>query len=126
MHQCCNVLIIHSIATRDLVRKIMAEHFPEGAAKRFPGNKKIVKTHRQALAAFGPYHEVAGDGHEKLGALALDMGGLGLPVYGYRDKWSGTALMLKVVPNCRSPGVVGHLYVDLIQELGGLCTKFVF
>ncbi|KAF5310627.1 hypothetical protein D9619_008265 [Psilocybe cf. subviscida] len=108
------------VVPRDLVRKIMAEHFPEGAAKRFPGNKKIVKTHRQALAAFGPYHEVAGDGHEKLGALALDMGGLGLPVYGYRDKWSGTALMLKVVPNCRSPGVVGHLYDDLIQELGGI------
>lgn len=102
----------------------MAENFPEGATKRYPGHKKTVKTHRQALAAFGPYHEVAGDGHEKLGALALDMGGLGLPMYGYRDKWSGTALMLRVVPNCRSPGVVGHLYVDLIEELGGLFVLY--
>lgn len=103
----------------------MAENFPEGAGKRYPGHDNSVKTHRMPLSALGPFHEVAGDGHEKLGALALDMGGLGLPIYGYREKWSGTALMLKVVPDCRSPGVVGHLYIDLIEEYGGAYTFIV-
>lgn len=96
----------------------MRENFPEGAAKRFPGFKRN-PIRRQALTALGPFHEVAGDGHEKLGAQALQMDGLGLPIYGYRDKWSGKLLKLDVVPDCRSAGAIGHLFLDLVLILGG-------
>ena len=105
-----------------MIRQVMSQHFPEGAEKRFLGYKKP-KVSRQALYALGPFHEIAGDGHEKLGALALQMGGIGLPIYGYRDKWSGKLLKINVVPDCRSAGAVGHLYLDLIEEIGG---HFIF
>lgn len=47
------------------------------------------------------------------------MGGLGLPIYAYRDKWGGPVLQIDVVPDCRSPGAVGYLYLDLVEKLGG-------
>jgi len=96
----------------------MHANFPEGAEKRFPGRQKT-RLKRQPLFALGPFHEVAADGHEKIGVLALQMGDIGLPIYGYRDKWSGKLLKINVVPNCRSAGAVGHLYLDLVEELGG-------
>lgn len=97
----------------------MREHFPDGAEKRFPGKKKF-KVNRQPLSALGPYHEISGDGHEKIGALALQMGGLGFPIYAYRDKWTGQLPQIDVVPDSRSPGAVGHLYLDLLEKLGGM------
>jgi hypothetical protein len=96
----------------------MQEHFPGGPGKRYPGQKKP-RINRQPLSALGPYHEVAADGHEKIGALALQMGGLGLPIYAYRDKWTGRLAKMDVVPDCRSAGAVGHLYLDLLEQLGG-------
>lgn len=96
----------------------MREHYPEGAAKRYPG-KSSMRVNRQPLSALGPYHEIAADGHEKLGALALQMGGLGLPIYAYRDKWSGDLFQADVIPDCRSPGACGYLYLDLVEKLGG-------
>jgi hypothetical protein len=62
---------------------------------------------------------VSSDGHEKLAHQALAMGDVGLPIYAYKDKWSDTVLKLSVVPNCRTNGAIGHLYLDLIQEIGG-------
>lgn len=96
----------------------MREHFPHGAEKRYPGRNKS-KVNRQPLSALGPYHEIAADGHEKIGAQALQMGGLGLPIYAYRDKWTGRVAKIDVVPDCRSAGAVGHLYLDLLEDLGG-------
>ncbi|KDR78005.1 hypothetical protein GALMADRAFT_155034 [Galerina marginata CBS 339.88] len=107
---------------RDTVRKIMTQHFSEGAEKRFPGKKKT-PVNRQPLSALGPYHEIAADGHEKIGALALQMGGLGLPIYAYRDKWTGRLPQIDVVPDCRSAGAVGHLYLDLLEKLGGMSMQ---
>lgn len=104
----------------------MAQHFPGGAQVRYPGNRQAAKTHRSVLSSIGPYHEVAGDGHEKLGSAALDMGGLGLPIYGYREKWSGSVLDLKVVPDSRSNGTIGHIYLDLVEKLQGKLLSLFF
>ncbi|THG94115.1 hypothetical protein EW026_g7292 [Hermanssonia centrifuga] len=60
------------------------------------------------------------DGHEKFASLALGMGPVGIPVYGIRDKWSGTILHLVVVPNARKAVVIGHLYLDFIEKYGGM------
>jgi len=58
--------------------------------------------------------EIHGDGHEKLGAQALEMGGVGLPIYGLKDKYSSFILLLRVVPNDRLPATIGHFYLDFI------------
>ncbi|KAF9521418.1 hypothetical protein CPB83DRAFT_872218 [Crepidotus variabilis] len=93
---------------RALVRKVIHSYFPAGAEKRFPGYKKP-KVKRQPLTAMGPFHEIVADGHEKMGALALQM-----------DKWSGKLVKLEVLPDCQSAGAIGHQFLDLILELGGI------
>ena len=100
-----------------LVRDIMHEHAPDGFDTRFPGKK--VALVRRPLTAIGPFHEVSSDGHEKLGCQALAMGEIGLPIYAYKDKWSDALLKISVVPNCRSAGAIGHLYLDLVEQIGG-------
>jgi hypothetical protein len=97
----------------------MKEAFPEGPVLRYPGRQKP-KIPRKALEAIGPWHQVCGDGHEKLGAQALNMGGVGLPIYGYRDMWTGNMLSLATLPNSRSPGALGHFLLDLIEHHGGM------
>ncbi|KAJ3508917.1 hypothetical protein NMY22_g16464 [Coprinellus aureogranulatus] len=57
---------------RDWIRKILATHAPEGLNRRFPGVRAIK---RSALDALGPHHQYHADGHEKLNAQALQMGG---------------------------------------------------
>ncbi|KAJ6562677.1 hypothetical protein B0H10DRAFT_1844537, partial [Mycena sp. CBHHK59/15] len=102
---------------RDTIRKIMGEHYPLGFDNRFPGKRKGAIP-RTALNSNGPFHEVSSDGHEKLGKQALDMGDIGLPIYGYKDKWTYTALDLRFVPNSRTTAAIGHLYLDLIETTG--------
>ena len=110
-------IVTHLVTTRRLVRDIMHEHAPDGFDIRFPGKK--VALIRRPLTAIGPFHEVSSDGHEKLGCQALAMGEIGLPIYAYKDKWSDALLKISVVPNCRSAGAIGHLYLDLIEQIGG-------
>ncbi|KAK7029309.1 hypothetical protein R3P38DRAFT_3394433 [Favolaschia claudopus] len=105
------------MVSRDAVHTTMLEHFPEGFNQRYPGRKKSTVV-RQSLSAIGPYHEVSSDGHEKLAAGALKMGGLGLPVYVYKDKWTAYLLKMNVVPNCRTAGAIGHLFLDFLEENG--------
>jgi hypothetical protein len=107
---------------RDTVRKIMQEHFPDGFDKRFPGHNKP-RIPRSPLHSSGPFHEISADGHEKLSELALRMGGIGLPIYGFKDKWSDMVLKLVCLPNCRTLGPVAHLYLDLVEEQGGTFSK---
>lgn len=96
----------------------MLEHRPNGFDQRFPGRKKN-KIPRKGLTAIGPLHEVSADGHEKMGVEGLKMGDIGLPIYAYKDKWTADALKIIVVPDCRSAGAIGHLFLDFIQEMGG-------
>ncbi|KAJ6533913.1 hypothetical protein DFH09DRAFT_932519 [Mycena vulgaris] len=102
---------------RDTVRKIMVEHFPLGFEHRFPGKKESLIP-RVALNSNGPFHEVSSDGHEKLGKQALDMGDIRLPIYGYKEKWTDTVLVLCFVLNSRTAAAIGHLYLDFIETTG--------
>jgi hypothetical protein len=110
---------------RDRIRDIMLEECPEGFDARFPGRTKA-KIPRKALSAIGPFHEVAADGHEKLGAQALKLGdNIGIPIYTYKDKYTDAVLKANVVRDSRSPGVIGHVYLDFIKERGGERTYYV-
>ncbi|TFK19167.1 hypothetical protein FA15DRAFT_683052 [Coprinopsis marcescibilis] len=52
--------------------------------------------------------------------LSLQMGDISIPIYAYRDKWSGFIIKLVAVPDSRSAAPLGHLYLDLIAECGGV------
>ncbi|KAJ7789541.1 hypothetical protein B0H14DRAFT_3094900 [Mycena olivaceomarginata] len=89
---------------------------PEGVDARYPGRKKIKRTQ---LTAHSTFQEVHCDGHEKLGALTLQMGGVALPTYGVKDKWGDAVLYLKVIPNDRDSDVIGHVFLDFFELYGG-------
>ena len=98
-----------------MIRKILAQHAPEGLAKRFPGAQKI---QRSTLAAIGPNYQHHADGHDKLSAQGLMMGGVGLPIYGIKDQWCAFVLHLVVVPNNRVATTIGHVHLDCIETHG--------
>lgn len=93
----------------------MHDHYLEGFNQRFPGGNKP-KVSRKGLTSAGPWREISGDGHEKMSELALQMGEVGLPIYGFKDKWSAFLLMLITVPDCRTAAAMGYIYLDLIEE----------
>jgi hypothetical protein len=95
----------------------MIEDNPRGFDQRFPGRNKG-KIPRKGLTSIGAFHEVSSDGHEKLGIQALKMGDIGLPIYAYKDKWTAYLLKIDVVPDSRSAGAIGHLFLDFIAETG--------
>ncbi|KAI0073741.1 hypothetical protein K474DRAFT_1710450 [Panus rudis PR-1116 ss-1] len=103
---------------RDTVRKVMHEEDPLGFDLRQPGTKRVIN--RKPLTSIGILHEVSCDGHEKFSKKALDMGEVGIDVYGMRDKCSGKALSMRAVPNARKEAVVVHLYLDLAEEVGAI------
>jgi len=83
---------------------------PEGFELRDPTSKKL---RRGKLISIGPHEEWSGDGHDKLV-------GIGFPVYGIRDKWSGKWLGLWVVPNNRLANVVAYLWLCVMEQLKGM------
>ncbi len=95
----------------------MHEECDEGFTNRMPGSRNQIT--RKPLTALGPNHQISADGHEKLNAQALDMGGVGLSIYGFRDMWTGYMHKLQVLPNSRDGATIGHVYLDLAEELGG-------
>ncbi|KAJ6474307.1 hypothetical protein C8R45DRAFT_935705 [Mycena sanguinolenta] len=100
---------------RDTVRQVMKDNAPGSSKARYPGNKE--KIIRKNLTAQGVFQEVHFDGHEKLSSAALRMGP-GIAVYGARDKDSSVAASLVAVPDARQSVIVGHLYLDFVQEFG--------
>ncbi|KAF9440661.1 hypothetical protein P691DRAFT_767413 [Macrolepiota fuliginosa MF-IS2] len=48
------------------------------------------------------------------------MGSLSIPIYAYHNKWSGAVLKLCAIPDAHKPGAIRHLYLDLVQERGGI------
>ncbi|KAH9831504.1 uncharacterized protein C8Q71DRAFT_288682 [Rhodofomes roseus] len=96
---------------RSVIREVVRTNDPDGAAARYPGRKPQAIL-RGRLVALGPMYEVHCDGHDKLGALALQMGGVALPIYGYKDKCSSVCIQLVIIPNNRKADVVGHTYCD--------------
>lgn len=93
----------------------MLANDPDGVDARYPGQKKVK---RVRLQAHGTWQELHCDGHEKLGALVLKMRGVGLPIYGMRDKWSGALLDMEVVCNDHLVDIIGHVFLDFIKHYG--------
>lgn len=102
----------------------MREHSPMGAERRLPGTRRAIV--RKPLTSIGPFREISADGHEKLNQQALRMGNLSIPIYGYRDKWSGYILKLCTVPDARKAAVIGHVYLDLIEEWEGELRAYLY
>ena len=96
---------------RSFIRSEMHLHDDAGFDLREPAAKKVK---RSALVALGPHHEWSGDGHDKLA-------GIGFPIWGVRDKWSGMWLGLWVVPNNRLKNAIGRLFLQLVKEQKGEC-----
>ncbi|KAJ3548523.1 hypothetical protein NMY22_g1225 [Coprinellus aureogranulatus] len=40
--------------------------------------------------------------------------------YTYREKWSGVILKLDVLPACRTAAALGHVFLDLVEQIGGI------
>lgn len=98
----------------------MHEHFPEGFEMRYPGRKKASIV-RKALEALGPFHQISSDGHEKVAELALQMGsGVGIGIYGHKDKWTDFIVSLSALPENRSAVAIGHHHLDVMEKIGGM------
>ncbi|KAJ7196537.1 hypothetical protein GGX14DRAFT_376004 [Mycena pura] len=102
---------------RRIIRQTMLHNDPDSVDARYPGRKKIK---RAQLKAHGTWQEVHCDGHEKLGALALQMGGVGLPIYGMKDKWGGEIFYLAVIPDDRHSDAIGHVFLDFVEMYGAI------
>jgi hypothetical protein len=92
---------------------VLATHAPEGWAQHFPGACRICQS---ALVTIGPNHQHHADGHNKLNAQALNMGGVGLSIYGVKDQWSSFILHLVTVPNNCLATTIGHVHLDYIMK----------
>ncbi|KAH7889503.1 hypothetical protein F5I97DRAFT_1844707 [Phlebopus sp. FC_14] len=107
---------------RDFVRSVLARHAPDGLNARFLGAKQV---RRSALVAIGPNQQHHADGFAKLNAQALQMGGIGLDIYGIKDQWSSFLLHLVVVPNHHLATTIGHVYLDYVQKYQAIPATFV-
>ncbi|KAL0566681.1 hypothetical protein V5O48_015325 [Marasmius crinis-equi] len=102
---------------RDVVRRIQKDtQGPMAAYNRAPGRKAGQITRTKVLL-LGPFQEIHCDGHEKLYSAALDMGGVGIGIYLFRQK-VGKIEMLVAVPDARRADIVGHLHLDLVEQCG--------
>ncbi|KAI0312081.1 hypothetical protein OF83DRAFT_691512 [Amylostereum chailletii] len=102
---------------RRVIRAVLLANDPDGVALRYPG-KKPTPIPRGHLNVIGPMFEIHCDGHDKLGALALQMGGVAIPMYAYKDGASSGVLYFRCIPNNRKPEVVDHTFADLVEQLG--------
>jgi hypothetical protein len=91
---------------------------PDGGSICYP-RKRIIP--RSALQAAGTWQEVHCNGHEKLGTQALQLGGVSLPIYGFKDQFSSELMYLVVLPNDCLVIAVAHVYLDFVAAyLAGL------
>jgi len=107
---------------RDETRQVLHDHFDEEFDARFVGSKDAID--RFPLNCLGPWHQLHGDGHEKLAAQALMMGGVGLAIYAMKDQYSTFVPVMRVIPNVRLGNTIGHFYLDLVEEYG--CMSWTF
>jgi hypothetical protein len=97
---------------------VMQTYEPDAHDAQYLCKKSAINQGR--LTAIGPFHDVNCDGHDKLGAQALQMGGVGLLIYGLKDKWSSMMLHLVVIPNNWRADIVVHIYLDFIEKYQGM------
>ncbi|THU97404.1 hypothetical protein K435DRAFT_662838 [Dendrothele bispora CBS 962.96] len=94
---------------------------PEQANNRQPGRRN--KILRVPLTTHGVFYEVHADGHEKLGVQALDMGGVGMDIYGVVEKCSSRIMHMVVLPSSRNSNAVGHVYLDFVGVYGATAMR---
>jgi len=78
---------------------------------------------RIPLDCLGPWHQLHWDGHEKLGAQALDMGDVALPIYAGKDQFSSFVPVMRVIPNDRIAKTIGHFFLDTVEEYKCKCSR---
>ncbi|KAF7975981.1 hypothetical protein HWV62_8132 [Athelia sp. TMB] len=111
------------IISRDETRDILHDHFDEEFETRFVGKKDALK--RTPLDCLGPWHQIHCDGHEKLGAQALNMGGIALGIYAFKDQFGTFVPIMRVLPNVRKANTIAHFYLDFIEEYGCICLTLI-
>ncbi|THU81695.1 hypothetical protein K435DRAFT_693004 [Dendrothele bispora CBS 962.96] len=80
--------------------------------------------HRVPLTTPGVNYEVSGDGHEKTNAQGLDMGGVGMDIYGIVEKCSSAIRCFVFVPSSCDKHTVGHIHLDYIEKYGVMSMQF--
>jgi hypothetical protein len=111
-----------SLIISDETRQNLHDNYDDEFDKRFVGSKGAID--RVPLDCLGPWHQLHWDGHEKMGSQALNMGGVGLPIYAGKDQFSAFVPIMRVIPNVRLGNTIGHFFLDVIEENG--CTYLQF
>ncbi|KAI6142393.1 hypothetical protein BKA82DRAFT_4438126 [Pisolithus tinctorius] len=106
----------------DFVHTVLACHAPDGLNAWFPHGKQVCQS---TLSAIGPNHQHHADGFVKLNAQALQMGSVGLDIYGIKDQWSSFLLHLVIVPNHQLAATIGHVPLDYITKYMAIPLTFV-
>jgi hypothetical protein len=119
LHSSVSVFTIFSAK----VRRTMHALDPGGPARRFP-SKRPPKV-RSTFTDSAVYYELHLDGHERLNFKALRIGSASINMYGGRCQGSGYIVHLTVVPNARCAFPAGHLYLDLVESMGGMFLKHI-
>lgn len=96
--------------TCDFISDIMHVQDAEGFHLREPTSKKI---HHVKKAPIGIHERWSGDRHDKLNCI-------GFPIWAIVDNATSKWLGAWVVPSNRLGTVVGYLFLDLIERIGGM------
>ncbi|KAK7473125.1 hypothetical protein VKT23_001226 [Stygiomarasmius scandens] len=108
---------------RKIVREVTRHNASaEQVNRRQPGSRQNIP--RVPLTTPGVNYEVSGDGHEKTNAQGLDMGGVGMDIYGIVEKCSSAIRWFVFVPSSRDKHAVGHVHLDYIEKYGVMSMQF--
>ncbi|KAJ7146659.1 hypothetical protein C8R44DRAFT_599748, partial [Mycena epipterygia] len=110
---------------RNTVRRVMFNLGLDGAKARFPGCRHQPKQ-RGHLTDTRVFYELHFDGHEKLNFKVLRMDPIGINIYGARCHSSSKMVKFLVVPNACCSSMVGHYYLDLVEQYGGAVSTHIF
>lgn len=95
---------------RSLVSSVMRTHNPDGFLQRGPNSKQILRFPKTPA---GINERWSGDGHDKLKKI-------GFPVWAVVDDATGKWLGAWVIPCNRLSDIVGYLFLDLVETVGGV------
>jgi len=97
-------------------RKQLHDNFESEFDKWMIGSKTGIT--QVLLDCLGPWHQLHWDGYEKIDSQALDMGGVGLPVYAGKDQFSSFVPIMQVLPNVHLGDTIGYLFLDMVEDHG--------
>ncbi|KAE9390278.1 hypothetical protein BT96DRAFT_833657 [Gymnopus androsaceus JB14] len=99
------------------VREIMLLNDPDGFDIRNPSRKPVVRC-KGHLTGAGVFQEIHCDGHEKISSKALQIGAVGIVIYGMKCHSSGLIVAEQVVPNSQCEHTIAHRYLDMVEAYG--------